>query len=420
MGDIGYGCTKTNIQYMATDFCQSLGKNMKSEKGLSSMWFNAFIKQWPDLKLMKPQKLQMSRAKSASKESIDNYFRELGIVLQQNDLMESPARIFNIDETGISLEHASPKIVCAAESNPQAVTSARSSNVTIIAGANAIGNHIPPFYIFPGKRWCDDFLTGAPAGSAGKMSESRWSNTGIFEYYVTNHLAKHVKITENNAQNTLILYDGHKFHISLTLTEWAKQRNVILFVLSPHTCHITQPLDVGVFGPLKCLYNRECQAYLQKNPGISITKYEVARLTSKSPENIVSAFRKSGIYPYNAKKITPSQVAPATIYEKADDIDSNTTSRAPCDKPETQQTPKECSNSPESTQAIYDKETANDQSVANPIPRNENADKIKMFFADRKITQVVQKPKKKFIPSYAITGSLMKKSNIETLTIQAK
>ena len=128
------------------------------------------------------------------------------------------------------------------------------------------------------------------------MSESGWSNTGIFEYYVTNHLAKHAKITENNAQNTLILYDGHKSHISLTLTEWAKQRNVILFVLPPHTSHITQPLDVGVFGPLKCLYDRECQAYLQKNPGISITKYEVARLTSKpymkalSPENIVSAF----------------------------------------------------------------------------------------------------------------------------------
>ena len=169
---------------------------MKSEKGLSSMWFYAFMKRWPDLKLMKPQKLQMS---SASGESIDNYFRELGTVLQQNDLMESPERIFNIDETEISLEHAPPKIVCAVESNPQAVTSARSSNATIIAGAVAIGNHIPPFYIFPGKRWCDNFLTGAPAGSAGKMSKSGWSNTGKFEYYVANHLAKHAKITENNA-----------------------------------------------------------------------------------------------------------------------------------------------------------------------------------------------------------------------------
>ena len=100
IGDIGYGYTKTNIQYMATEFCQSLGKkNLKSEKGLSSMWFHAFMKPWPDLKGMKPQNLLMSRAKSASRESIDIYFRELGTVLQQNDLMEAPERIFNIDET---------------------------------------------------------------------------------------------------------------------------------------------------------------------------------------------------------------------------------------------------------------------------------------------------------------------------------
>ena len=58
---------------------------------------------------------------------------------------------YNIDETGISMEHTPPKIVCSSETNPQAVTSPRQSNVTIIAGANAIGNNIPPFYVIPGK-----------------------------------------------------------------------------------------------------------------------------------------------------------------------------------------------------------------------------------------------------------------------------
>ena len=118
------------------------------------------------------------------------------------------------------------------------------------------------------------------------------------------------------------MYDGHKFHLSFTLIEWARKRNVILFVLPPHTNHLTQPLDVSVFGPFKCQYNKECKAYLQKNPGVSITKYEVAKLTARPylkavcPENVVSTFRKSGIYPYNTHTIIPSQVAPATIYGK--------------------------------------------------------------------------------------------------------
>ena len=275
------------------------------------MWFYAFMIRWPDIKVVKPQKLQMSRTKSASRETIDNYFPELRTVLRQNNLMEAPERIYNKDETAISMEHALPKIVCSSETNPQAVTSPRQSNVTIIAGANATGNSIPPFYIIPGKRWCDEFLDGAPAGSAREMSGTGWSNTGVFEYNVTEHLARHAKIAENNNQSILIMYDGHKSHLSLTLTEWARKRNVILFVLPPHTSHLTQPLELGVFGPFKCQYYKECHAYLQKNPGVSITKYEVAKLTARSylkavcPEKVMSAFRKSGIIPTIARQLLP-------------------------------------------------------------------------------------------------------------------
>ena len=121
----------------------------------------------------------------------------------------------------------------------------------------------------------------------------------------------------------------------LLLTEWARKRNVVLFVLPPYTSHLTQPLDVGVFSPFKCQYNKECKAYLQKNPGVSITKYEVAKLTARPylkavcPENVVSAFRKLGIYPYNTHTITPSQVAPAAIYGKGDEATPDTNPRDP-------------------------------------------------------------------------------------------
>ena len=172
----------------------------------------------------KTSKLQIYREKSASKETIEKYFRELGQVLRQNNLMEAPERIYNKDETGISMEHAPLRIVCSSTTNPQAITSSRQSNVTIIAGANAIGNSILPFYVIPGKRWCDDFLDGAPAGSAGKMSSTGWLNMSVFEYFVTDHLAKHAKIAQNNAQSILVMSDGHKPHLSLTLTEWARQR----------------------------------------------------------------------------------------------------------------------------------------------------------------------------------------------------
>ena len=85
-------------------------------------------------------------------------------------MKDHPEKIFNIDETGISTEHSPPKIVCSKESVAQSVTSSRTFNVIIIAGGNALGNHIPPYYVFPGKRWNSDFLHGAPTGADGVMS----------------------------------------------------------------------------------------------------------------------------------------------------------------------------------------------------------------------------------------------------------
>ena len=87
-------------------------------------------------------------------------------------------------------------------------------------------------------------------------------------------------------------------HVSLTLTNWAKQRNVIIFVLSPHSSYLTQQSDVGVFGPLKNDYNIEFFVITQRNPGCSITKYDIAALTKKAylkalcSENLVSAFKE--------------------------------------------------------------------------------------------------------------------------------
>ena len=431
MGDIGYGYSKGSIQYMAADFAKSIGRPVKAANGLSDHWFYGLLKRWPELKMVKPQKLHIARAKSASKEIIDKYFKELGTILRENDLMDAPERIFNIDETGISTEHSPPRIVCSKATDPQAVTSPKSSNVTIIAGANALGNHIPPFYVFPGKRWVDELLSGAPAGSAGTMSDSGWSNSSIFETYVMDHFAKHAGVKEGLDQKpSLILYDGHKSHLLLTLTQWASERRVILFVLPPHTSHLTQPLDVGVFGPLKSHYYKECQTYLQQNPGISITRYEVAKLTARPylkalcPENILSGFRRCGIYLFYRKGFSSAQLAPAVIYKNAEKEVVEESEPAATDVPNApgNQTESAVSSTPTEVASIPPANNTTARSAmqidTDKLVRSAD-DKINEFFSSKKITTVVQRPKKKFVPPYSVTGNLMKKSNLEHLNKQA-
>ena len=153
----------------------------------------------------------------------------------------------------------------------------------LIGAGNAIGNAIPPYYIFPGKKFDRSLLLdGTPAGSDGQCSQTGWSNSDTFKTYLEKHFLKYAKDV-NTGNPTLILFDGHRSHISLTLHKWAESINLLLFVLPPHCSHIRQPLDVACFGPMKSFYNRESQLFLRKNPVCKIKKIVTLRNYQEQP-----------------------------------------------------------------------------------------------------------------------------------------
>ena len=51
------------------------------------------------------------RLASTTAEILRNYFELLKKVLEENDLMDKPAQLYNMDETGMPLEHRAPNIV---------------------------------------------------------------------------------------------------------------------------------------------------------------------------------------------------------------------------------------------------------------------------------------------------------------------
>lgn len=309
MADIGYHYRKVDIQRMAMDFAISLGKVVKSKRQLSNNWFYSFMKRWPDLKYARPQKQpSVSSAKSASVENIRKYFHELSDIFSSNGFSKHPERIYYVDESVVSIDTE----YSGTDATAQFVDSPSSSNVTIIACGNALGNHVPPYYVYPDHQWADELLHGAD----GEIFTSSLSYTSIFTNYLTNHFVKYVSMADHK---TLVLYDGHKSHLQLTLGYWARMHNIVLCVSPPRSSHLTQTLGVGIFTPFKQFYNAECQSYKRQNPGISLNEYNVAGLSAKpylkamSPYNLLSAFCKAGVYPLNPAVVEHSQLAPATM-----------------------------------------------------------------------------------------------------------
>ncbi|MCG7892797.1 MAG: hypothetical protein N0C80_21395, partial [Candidatus Thiodiazotropha endolucinida] len=159
---------------------------------------------------------------------------------------------------------------------------------------------------------------GAMPGCDGTVSQTGtgYSNTEIFTNYVKHHFLKYVPGRDNH-QPILLLYDGHKSHISISLIQWARENSIILFVLPPHCSHILQPMDVGCFSPFENLYQQEAHKFMRRSGGRSITRYDVCGLACKvyeqalSPSNLRSAFKKTGIFPFCATVVGDDLTAPS-------------------------------------------------------------------------------------------------------------
>jgi len=74
--------------------------------------------------------------------------------------------------------------------------------------------------------------------------------------------------------------------------------------MPPHTSHLLQPLDVGVFGPLKHMYGKLVKGkiaasnnHINKEDFLSL--YPPACKTVFTRENICSGFIETGLKPLN-------------------------------------------------------------------------------------------------------------------------
>ena len=109
------------------------------------------------------------------------------------------------------------------------------------------------------------------------------------------------------------MLDGHSSHYEPSTLHFAKEHGIVMFCLLPHTTHEAQPLDCGVFGPLKAHWRAVCHEFTQQNPGKVITKFQFSELLSKAwlkpmtPENVMAGFRTTGVYPLNPSAIKPTE-----------------------------------------------------------------------------------------------------------------
>jgi hypothetical protein len=239
---------------------------------------------------------------------LENYFDLLEDTLVKNDLLHKPCAIFNVDETGMPLDPPSLKIVAPrGVKHSQMVSSGDKSQITVVGCCSAAGVVLPPMIIFDRKNLRPEYTEGEVPGTVYGLSKSGWIDSELFELWFKNHFLAHAP----PFRPLLLLLDGHSSHYQPNFIRAAAEEKIIVFCLPPHTTHLTQPLDKGIFGPLKVYWRDECIRFMASHPDQVVCRFNFNALFSRAwakamtMPNILAGFRVTGVYPFDRNILLP-------------------------------------------------------------------------------------------------------------------
>jgi hypothetical protein len=133
-------------------------------------------------------------------------------------------------------------------------------------------------------------------------SESGYSNEKLgFEYL--KHFERQTK-ARTVGKYRMLIFDGHGSHLTDEFLIYAWQNNIIPFLFPSYTTHLLQPLDIGIFQPLKHWHQEDIFNKIQYG-NISYDKvdflngFQKIRNNTFKSRSILSAWHKAGLFPFN-------------------------------------------------------------------------------------------------------------------------
>lgn len=254
-----------------------------------------------------------------TEEQVEKWFDELKSFLIDEDpsvLLESD-RIYNADESGFSVSPGTGHVIAqVGQKDVYAVTSNNKQQITVLACAGAAGDVTRPMLIFPGKNFHYNPLDGFEDAFFGK-SERGWIDSELFANWLEAVFVPHVA---NKKKPVLLLVDGHSSHQSLRASKICSENGIILYCLLQHASHILQPLDVGLFSPMKANWKNAVKDFQDEYIEVVSKKtfakvFKLAWEKSVAPSTIKNAFRHAGIYPLDPSKINKEKLRPSDVFK---------------------------------------------------------------------------------------------------------
>lgn len=302
----GYPIDSITLRLLVKDFLDRSGRIVKKFKDNlpGRDYVYGFLQRHRDeLAIRICQNIKRSRA-SITPNTINAYFDEL-----TKELEGVPVEnIVNYDETNLTDDPGRRKVITRRGTKyPERVMNSSKASTSVMFSASAKGTILPPYVVYKSIHLYHSWTEGGPKGTRYNRTKSGWFDAFCFDDWVSTVALPYFNKLEGKK---ILIGDNLASHLSLESIRLCEASNVRFIFLPANSTHLTQPLDVAFFRPLKMKW-REILEEWKKGMGRNeptVPKDKFPALLKKlcdslKEANVVSGFKKCGIAPLNRTKV---------------------------------------------------------------------------------------------------------------------
>lgn len=307
--DWGYPIEIFELRHIIQSFLICFGKQSKSlkENLPGKDWVYSFLQRNNDkISSRMSQLIKTSRAK-VSPEIIEKYFENVAKELEE----VPPSNIINYDETNLSDDPGRKKIIARRGCKyPERVINHSKTSTSIMFSGTAAGTVLPCYVVYKATNLYDTWTQNGPKKTRYNRTKSGWFDATCFEDWIKTVLLPYCKKLPGRK---VLIGDNLSSHLSYNVVKMCKENNISFIFLPGNSTHLTQPLDIAFFRPLKIHWRNILTTWKQgggaklatvpKNVFPTLLKKLLNQIDQTSVKNLKNGFRKAGLYPINKQQV---------------------------------------------------------------------------------------------------------------------
>ncbi|KAI0996277.1 hypothetical protein K3495_g11903 [Podosphaera aphanis] len=259
------------------------------------------IRKTPKYRFKKSRSIGAARRAAAEKAEIVEYVRRFEAVCNEKKIKKQ--NIWNFDETDSRIGCLGSQLVLIWAEQKQVYLADPENReyVTCMESVCADERTIDPMIIFQGAHYLEKhFDNDLNDDALFAQSESGYTNDYL-SYRWLMHWERFTR-PQNPEENRLLIMDGHGSHLTFEFINYCEAHKVFPFLLPPHSTHLLEPLDIGIFQQYKN-YHQELLDDKIRIGGLQYKQEDFFRVLQRTrnlafkKRTITFAFKQDGLVP---------------------------------------------------------------------------------------------------------------------------